>query len=113
MRLLLPVVVALVPLAIAPQYFFYFDITPKVVVLCIGLAIALITFTCAWPRPGPARFAAWLLLAQIGWLGIATLLSRQPSLSLAGGTWRRLGLVEYAAVLLFALVSSLRLRRPP
>ncbi len=104
MRILLPIIVALVPLAIAPQFFFYFDITPKVVVLCLGLAIALVTCTNSWPRQGAARVAAWLLVGQIGWLGFVSLLSRQPSLSLAGGTWRRLGFVEYAAVLTFALL---------
>src|ERR1017187_7358167 len=42
MALLLAVVMALIPLAIAPGWFFYFDVTPKVVLLLLGTAAAAI-----------------------------------------------------------------------
>ena len=42
MRILLPVVVALVPFLIAPHLLFYFDVTPKVLVIVFGAAAALI-----------------------------------------------------------------------
>ena len=43
MRFLLPLVSAVLPIAIAPgSFLFYFDVTPKLLILLIGAAVALV-----------------------------------------------------------------------
>jgi len=103
MRILLPAAAALVPLAFLPGFSFYFDITPKILILLLITAAAL----CLWDGSSvrghtPANWLLLLLLAQIAWLAVATALSRNPALSFNGGNWRRFGLLTYGAVLLYA-----------
>ena len=102
MRILLPCIAALVPLVIAPELSFSFDVTPKVVILLVGMAMALM-FWREWPG-GFARKIAILLLALIAWTAAATLLSTHAGLSFAGGSWRRFGWLEQSAVLAFAVL---------
>jgi O-antigen ligase len=104
MRVPLLLTVALVPLIIAPDFLFSFDITPKIVVLLAGTALALLAWRGEWPSAGFARVAALILLAQIAWLAVATALSIQPGLSFSGGGWRRFGFVAQAAVLTCAMM---------
>jgi O-antigen ligase len=101
MRLVLPFVAALLPLILLPSQFFYFDVTPKVLVLLAGTAVALV----AWPGSvirGRSSWLPMLFVAQLVWLAVASAASSNVTLSLNGGTWRRLGLIQYGAVLLFA-----------
>src|SRR5437867_5393278 len=42
MAIVLPAVVALLPLILAPHLLFYFDVTPKILVLLVGTAVALL-----------------------------------------------------------------------
>jgi hypothetical protein len=107
MRILLPVAAALVPLALLPGYSFYFDITPKIVVLLLITAAALALWDGSLVGGlvhgrTPAAWLSVLLVAQIAWLAVATALSRNPALSLNGGNWRRFGFLTYSAVLLYA-----------
>ena len=101
MALFQAAIVGLIALIIAPGYFFYFDITPKLVVLLAGTAVAFVFVK-------PAR--SWLgvmAAATAASLGVSALFSSNPALSWFGGNWRRFGVVEQVTVLLFAwLVAS-------
>jgi O-antigen ligase len=111
MALLLAVVLALIPLAIAPGCFFYFDVTPKTVLLLLGTAAATLWWAAAdtcWTAAGlyrASRAARWFLLALCGMavlLVVSTLASVNPALSLGGSNWRYWGLVTQLAALGFA-----------
>jgi len=105
MALLLAAVLALIPLAIAPGWFFYFDVTPKVVLLLLGTAAAVLWWAADGGAAGfyrASRAARWFLLALCGMavsLVVSTLASVNPVLSLAGSNWRDWGLVTQLAAL--------------
>jgi O-antigen ligase len=102
MRFVLPVVAALLPIVIAPGFLFYFDVTPKLVILLIGLGIALILWRGELPLDSRLHRIFLLLLgAQAVSLVVSTAASVYPALSLNGGNWRRFGLVSQVAILLF------------
>src|SRR5579872_994000 len=90
-------VIALVALILAPGYLFYFDVTPKLVVLLVGTAIALVWTAVSGLRTAgksaAAVLAPALLVANIGSLALSTALSTRPELSLFGTNWRRFGSV--------------------
>jgi O-antigen ligase len=113
MALLQAVVIGLIAFIIAPGYFFYFDVTPKAIVLLAGTATAL--FCAAFIGSGGVRtlrFTSLLLLAAAS-LGVSTALSTNPALSLFGANWRRFGAVAQWATLLFAwLVAAHTAGRP-
>jgi O-antigen ligase len=98
MRLLQAVTIGLIALIITPGYLFYFDVTPKTVVLLVGTAALL-----AMGRVGcsPKLFST-LILLNLASLALATALSTRPGLSLIGTNWREFGLIPQAAALLFA-----------
>ncbi len=119
MALLLAVVMALIPLAIAPGWFFYFDVTPKVVLLLLGTAAAAIWWAATGGAAGfyrASRAARWFLLGVCGMavsLVISTLASVNPALSLGGSNWRYWGLLTQLAALGFAyLVAACCAGRP-
>ncbi len=97
MALCQAVVLGLIALIIAPGYFFYFDVTPKVVVLLLGTAVLLL-----WPRLAVPRVFSVLILLNLASLTVSTVVSTRPGLSLIGTSWREFGLVPQAAALLFA-----------
>lgn len=103
MAVLLGALLALAPLAIAPGYFFYFDVTPKIVAIAAG-GIGALWLGRGSPRPA-GRFAA---LAALQWitLAAATALSLSPALSLGGSNWRRMGLITWTALLIVAWASA-------
>ena len=108
MAVLQAAVIALVALILLPVYSFYFDVTPKLVVLLAGTAVILIIYTLKEPlshnrasRSSKTWFS-WLLLAYAGSLAVSTALSVWPALSLFGGAWRRFGSIVQSVVLLFA-----------
>jgi len=103
--------VALVSLAITPGLLFYFDTTPKIVLLFAGTAAAL-----GWAAVSGIRidrksnaFAIFsaLLLLTLASLAVSTIFSVRPELSLFGSNWRRYGSVAQAAVCLFAWAIAL------
>lgn len=101
MALLLSAVLGLISLILAPGYLFYFDVTPKLVVLLAGTAAALV-----FVAPVKSWFG-WIVLGLTVSLAISAMFSTNPALSWFGGNWRRFGAVEQAATLLFAwLVAS-------
>jgi O-antigen ligase len=89
--------VGLIALILAPGFFFYFDITPKLIVLLL-LAAA----SGAGLRPAlRSAFSILILLALLS-LALSTALSPMPAISAFGSNWRRFGAVPQAAILLFA-----------
>ena len=99
--MLLVALVALVPLIITPGILFYFDVTPKLIVLLAGTAIALI-----WWFPSRVRGRFYLLLAaQILSILLSTIFSAQLRLSLWGSNWRSLGFTTQLTLILFAGVT--------
>jgi len=123
MRLLQAVTIGLIGLIIAPGYLFYFDVTPKAVVLLAGTAALLAAGAArgahgtasvsesdagiargAMPHVGGVsrRGCSALILLNLASLAVSTALSIRPGLSLIGTNWREFGLVPQAAALLFA-----------
>ena len=110
-RLCRSVIIALlvlIPLAILPGAFFYFDVTPKTMLLLFGTATALV---CCSGRPPvrqtrELRWLHWLLGMQGVSLTVSTLLSTDRALSLTGSGWRRFGLVVQLALLLYVFLLS-------
>jgi O-antigen ligase len=107
MPILLSAILALLPLTLAPGLLFYYDITPKIVLLLAGTAVGLIL---AWREertgsPG-LRIFQLLLIAQAASLALSTVLSTDQALSLGGSNWRRFGLLTQAALLLFVWLAA-------
>ncbi len=103
MGILQAALIGLVALIITPGYFFYFDVTPKVAVVLLGTAAALI-----WPAftqgGGGAKLRLFAILVALETLSLAlsTALSARPALSLIGTNWRRYGALLQATALIFA-----------
>ncbi len=105
MAIVLSAIVALLSLIITPHLLFYWDVTPKVAVLLLGTAIALLLARRETCVPSPAlRIFRLLLAAQAISLALSTAFSTDPALSLGGSSWRRFGLITQFAMLLFALL---------
>ena len=105
-------VLAAVVLIVVPGYFFYFDVTPKVVVLFAGTALVLLAyagglFPSRQSRPGRRPWFSVLLLLYGLSLLVSTLLSDRPGLSLFGTAWRGFGSLSQAAILLFSWIIAL------
>lgn len=111
---LLPVALALIPLVIAPGLMFYFDITPKIVVLLIATGVALFysrTNMCGLRVLRSCRTARWfvhLLIAQVTAILVGTIFSDDLALSIVGGAWRRSGAVVEIATCVFVLLIAAR-----
>ncbi len=105
-------VLAGVPLLITPGLSLHFDVTPKVVLLLVGVSFAAMLTAAYLPgirkliddRRG--RMFLSLLALQAVSLAVSTMLSDQAALSLTGSTWRRLGLVSHGGLLVFTLVTA-------
>jgi len=104
MKLVLPIVAALVSIIILPAWSFYFEVTPKVVVVLIGAALALLRID--FRRLGLAR-PGKMLLALAGLQAVtailATIFSTHPALSFFGSTWRKEGLFVELSLLILAV----------
>jgi O-antigen ligase len=110
MNLLIAIIVALVPVVMAPNLFLYFETLPKAAVILIGVGVLLLNLRRF--EPGIAKLAASRLgrvlilgiTAQIVSLFVSSCFSPDKVLSFLGTGWRRLGSIEYAAVLLLCLL---------
>jgi O-antigen ligase len=89
--------IGLVALILTPGALFYFDVTPKLVVLLLGAAALCLM------RPGVAdrTFSLVLLLSLVSF-ALSAAVSTDAAVSAFGSTWRRYGLVAHAAVLVVA-----------
>jgi O-antigen ligase len=109
---ILSLVVALVPLVIAPHLLIYFDVVPKVALVLLGSALLLLLFEGL--QPGIAvllsgRLGFWyaiLVSAQICSIFISAAFSNDWTLAFLGTGWRRFGALEQAALLLFCFLST-------
>jgi O-antigen ligase len=98
MPLVQAVTIGLVALILAPGWFFYFDVTPKLVILLVGTAVS----AALWRGERPSRPYTILTLLTAVSLAMSSALSVSPALSVFGSTWRRYGAVAQIAVLLLA-----------
>jgi len=112
MTFIIALTAALAPLALLPGVCFYYDTTPKVVIILAASALLL-----PWTKRGGtsvltlvnSRLGRWFLLCVAGTaviLCLATLFSAAPALSLAGSTWRRFGLLTQAAILIIGFATA-------
>jgi O-antigen ligase len=90
--------IGLVALILVPGWFFYFDVTPKLVVLLAGAAVCAVL----WRDGRPGRFYTFLTLGTSLSAALSAAFSSSPALSVFGSTWRRYGVVAQLAALLFA-----------
>jgi O-antigen ligase len=109
---LVPLIAALVPLLITPGVLAYFDVTPKIAILLLGVALMLLQVSAnscnvraLWGATS-GRWLAGLLTAEWMAFAIASLLSSNRALSLDGGSWRRLGLIPETGLLLFVVLAA-------
>ena len=108
MWILIPLIAALVPMVITPGLLFHFDITPKVVVFLLGVSV----LAFFWRENARAltglvgvregRWFSALLGLQLIWIAVCTITSADRNLSLYGSEWRRFGLAENIALILYA-----------
>ena len=119
MRIAALAAIVLAPLIIAPGVSFYYDVTPKILVLlfCAACALAI----AAW-RPDyfgalmQSRYGRWLIGLSIASLvcgAAASLLSAHPELAWHGSNWRRWGWIPQSAATALALVAAASLARSP
>jgi O-antigen ligase len=119
MEILLTLLVVLVPLLITPGLLFHYDVTPKVIVLCWGVAGCAVFpkqfaegQTALW-RKSAGRWLCGLAAAQILWYAVASAFSTRPWFSLFGSNWRRMGLATVAALCVFAILAAASAARRP
>jgi O-antigen ligase len=101
MHWLLAAAIALMALILAPGVSFYFDVTPKLVVLLAAVGVAW-----TWPRPS-LRNPLWVLTLLSA---ISLALSTHSALGLWGTSWRRYGALTQIALMLLALAVSTQAR---
>jgi len=106
MPVLLLMLGALLPVAIAPGLLFHYDVSPKTIVLAFSASIALSRWraipeelAALWSRRG-GRILATLAGLQIVWISIATATSTRPWFSLFGSQWRQFGAITVIAMLI-------------
>src|SRR5437016_1176224 len=97
MALVQAAAIGLIALVLTPGFLFYFDITPKLVVLLAACALSIVSF-----RPAPRSAFSLLILLSLLSLALSTALSPTPALSALGTNWRRFGAMPQTAILLFA-----------
>jgi len=109
-----PCVAAAIPLVIAPGFLFFYDVTPKIALLCCGTALSL---PFVDPRPLSAtRTGRWfclLLGAMFVSLLASTIFSTRMELSVFGTNWRQFGLITQSALLLFVFVAAADMSHGP
>jgi len=95
--------VACIALILTPGLFFYFDVTPKLLVLLLAAGAAMI--------PLRRSKIAWLAVLTVASLALSIALSPNPRLSFFGSRWRQYGALAQAAVVLFAWALSAQAQR--
>jgi O-antigen ligase len=92
--------VAVIALILTPGWLFYFDVTPKFVVLLLAAGVAVL----------PLRVSGLTALGMftLGSLAVSTALSPNPVLSFYGTHWRQYGALAQAAVVIFACALSIQ-----
>ncbi|MCU1273001.1 MAG: hypothetical protein JWO48_432, partial [Bryobacterales bacterium] len=107
MAILLSAIVVLLPLILTPRLMLYYDITPKILVLLLGTAVALpLGLRTKHVSSAGLRLFGILLIAQAVSLVISTGFSTDVALSMGGSTWRRFGLITHIALLIFVWLAA-------
>src|SRR5438552_14873644 len=106
MALVQAAAIGLVALLVTPGWVFYFDITPKLIVLLLATAIG-----AAGVQPARRTLFTALIAASLLSLALSTALSPTPAISAIGTNWRRFGAITQAAILFFAWWLSAHARR--
>src|SRR5262245_62148349 len=99
MHWFLAAAIGLIGLILAPGLTFYFDVTPKLILLFSAVALFW-----QWPRP-TRRSPLWTLTVL---MAISLALSAHGSLGLWGTVWRGYGAITQIAILLLALALSVQ-----
>jgi len=105
MTFLAALVIPLVALIVTPGLTFYFDVTPKLVVLLAITAALLVAWSCE--RPFRMRGFPWfapVLLLGVASLVLSTAVSSNPAVSLFGTAWRRYGGLSQASIMVVAVL---------
>lgn len=109
---LLPWVAGLLPLMMTPGLLFHYDSTPRLLLLAMATAVALMTVSRTgnalshlWTRR-TGRMLAGLALFQMLWLALTAETSARPWFSLYGSSWRRMGVATLVPLLLFTLFAA-------
>ena len=112
----LAAILALTPLAIAPGLFLYYDVTPKIVILCVaavGLVFLVVpSIQSLWLQRN-GRCILLVILSLGASLLLSTLFSSSPTMSVSGSNWRRFGFPTQVSLLLFLLVAIHTMWRAP
>jgi len=95
--------IAFIALILTPGLLFYFDVTPKLLVLLVAAGVALVPIR-------RSRLMGLVILTLIS-LAVSTALSPNPALSFCGTRWRQYGALAQAAVLMFAWALSAQTER--
>ena len=103
MLMLQAAAIALIALILTPGLLFYFDVTPKLVVLLLAAGVTLV--------PMRRCKLMGLVILTLGSLAISTALSPNPALSFYGTHWRQYGALTQAALLIFAWALSAQAQR--
>jgi O-antigen ligase len=90
--------IALIALILTPGLLFYFDVTPKLLVLLVAAGVALVPMR-------RSKLMGLVILTLIS-VGLSTALSANPALSFYGTHWRQYGALAQAAVLILAWALS-------
>jgi O-antigen ligase len=110
------VVIALILL---PGFLFHFDVTPKLTALLAGTSLCLLFFRKnyvhlrAFVTNRRGLLFTGLLLGELAWASVAAAASSSPQLALYGASWRRLGLITFAAVVVLSLLCAARMSGSP
>ena len=117
MVVLLAVLAALLPIAIAPGLFFHYDATPKLILLILVTVAALLRTreigadaASLWSRRS-GRMLVLLCAGEAIWFSVATIASARPLISLLGSGWREFGLVAIVSLAIVAALSAAHLAR--
>ena len=110
MRIVSAAILFSLPLAIAPGLFFFYDVTPKLLILLLGTAAALIAAAWAGVRQDAVKSPVAKAYLGASFIGIvltvvASLQANDAALAWTGSSWRRFGAAAQCAipVLAFAI----------
>src|SRR5580692_8014991 len=93
------------PLALAPRLLFYFDVTPKVVILLVGAAFFILWTAFhfdslrSYCGTTPGRWFAVIACLYIGGCVVSACLSPDAALAWTGSNWRRFGAIPQTAAM--------------
>jgi len=119
MAILLILLGAVLPLVMTPGSLFHYDVTPKILLLCVVLLAALFRVRSisaelnSLRSRSDGRLFAMLGVASTAWLCVAAAFSSRPSLSILGSGWREFGVAAIAVLCLTGVLVAAHLCSQP